>query len=174
MTLAAMTLGGNDAKGDATLAQALLWRNGAKHAATVLLWRRFEFAVFEQLFDDAFHHATTLFNVSHLAATKEHRHLDFVLVLQKVDGPLHLEVDVVFARLGTKAYFLRLRVMRSAALLLALLVFVFAVIHDSANGRTFVRRYFDEIQFGFFCAGQRVFCFKYAELLPILRNHAHR
>ncbi len=59
-----------------------------------------------------------------------------VFVLQETLGLFDFEANIVFTRLGTQTNFLRLAMvsMTLAVFLFALLVLVFAVIHDAANG----------------------------------------
>ena len=83
---------------------------------------------------------------------------------------LHLELNVVFAGLGTEANFLQLNLMRFLVLgrLALLFVLELAVIQNSADGRPLQRRDFDEIQAGVISGAQSVGRRQYAQHLAIL------
>ena len=78
---------------------------------------------------------------------EDDRHDHFVLVLQESTGLVHFEFDVVIARLGSNANFFDFALMDvGLVLFLLLLVFEFAEVHDSTNGRPLIGRHFDQIQ----------------------------
>ena len=113
----------------------------------MLLRRSFDFAVVQQFLDHVLHDASAFLDVSHFTTAKQHGHLDLVLVFEKVLRLLHLETNVVIARLGTKANLLGLGVMSNLARLLHFLVLVLAIIHDSTNRRSIVGSHFHQNQF---------------------------
>ncbi len=76
-----------------------------------------------------------------------HEHPHLVPVPQKLLGILHPINQIVFAYLGGESDFLQFFLMLAGFfLLLALLVFEFAVIHDAAHWGTGVRGNLDQVQ----------------------------
>ncbi len=128
----------------------------------------------KQLLDHTFHNAASFFDVGHLAATKEHRDLDFVFVLEEAHGFLHFEVDIVLACLGPQSNLLRFCVVGTVALFLLLVVFVLAVVHDSANWRPLIGGHFHQIESRFAGQFQGVFCSDNSQLLSVLGNGSNR
>lgn len=101
---------------------------------------------------------------------------DFVAVLQKAARLLDLEVDVVVAGLGTQSNFLELRLVLLRVLRVSLFLFVLelAVIHDSADGRTNIRRDFNEIETGLNGLLQSLAGGNNADDLSVLANDSNR
>src|SRR5690606_11076442 len=64
-----------------------------------------------------------------------------------------------------------MQLLPSLTSLARLLVLVLAVIHDTANRRTRVRRDFDEVQPPFPCHGQSLLDRQDPQLLPLRRDH---
>ena len=84
--------------------------------------------------------------VGHLAALETQRELDLVAFLEELAGVVDLDHQIVVADFRPQAQLLVFAVMCVAFVLpLLLLVFEFAVIHDSANRRLFLRRDFDQV-----------------------------
>ena len=73
--------------------------------------------------------------------------LHLVVVLQKADGFLDLEVDVVFTCLWAHANLFELGLMSFVlGSPLTLVVFELSIVHDSTNGRLGFRSDFDQIE----------------------------
>ena len=146
-----------------SLLATLLGRNRANDASSLLLWRRLQFAVLQEVFDHAFNDATSLGDVGNLATAKHDRDLYSVFMTEKLARLLDLEIDVVLTRLGPQPNFLGLGVVRMAfGLLFILLVFEFAEVHDSTNRWLFERRHLDQIKPTFASNTQRFLCWDYA------------
>lgn len=140
----------------------------------MLLRRRFQFAVLHELVDHVFNDATSLGDVGNLTTTKHDRDLHSVLVTEKLARLLDLEVNVVLARLGPQPNFLGLGVVRMTfGLLLVLLVFEFAEVHDPANRRLFERCHLDQIKSIFASNIQGFFCWNYAQLFAVRIDDSH-
>lgn len=148
-----------------------LRRDCADHAPPMLLRDNLNLAKFGQLLDDILHDAPALLHVRHLASTKDHRHLNLVLVLEEPRRLLHLEADVVFSGLGAKADFLRLGVTLILAGFFLLLVLVLAVVHDAAYGRPLIRSHLDQIEVDFICPVDRFLGGQNTQLLAVLAYH---
>ena len=74
--------------------------------------------------------------MGHLATAEQNRNLDLVFVLEKPNRFFYFELDIVFACFGAYADLFKLRLMRLVLMsTFALLIFEFAVVHDSAYGR---------------------------------------
>jgi len=117
----------------------------------------------------------TLVDVGQFAPTEHDRHDHFVLVLEEATGLIDLELDVVVAGLRTEPDFLDLRVVDVCfVLLLLLLIFEFAEIHDSAHGRLLVGGHLDKVETGFPGPGKSLLCGDDAQLGPLCRDHADR
>lgn len=109
----------------------------------------FDFADVFELLHDLLHHPLTFFDVGHLSAAEHDRHDDLVLVKKKTAGLSNLEIDVVVARLGTKPNLLDLGVMDVGfVMLLFLLIFELAEVHDPANRRLLIRCHLHQIEAG--------------------------
>ena len=90
--------------------------------------------------------------MGHLASPELHDDLDLVALLQEGDDVLLLEVVVVVVGLGPELDRLDLDLVRLLfrdPSLLAQLVLVLAVVHDSADRGTSGGRHFDQIQTAF-------------------------
>ena len=146
----------------------------ANHSLALIHGGRFELADFHELLHDAVHHLLALVDVGQLAATKDDRDDDLVFVFEKALGLLDLEIDVVVARLGAQADFLRLDVMRGLMGLLLFLVLIFAEIHDSANTWPLVGRNLDQIKVGFPGLRNRLIDRQNSELFTSRSNNSHR
>ena len=112
----------------------------------MLFGRFLKFADFQQLFDHAEHDAATFVDMRHLAAAENHRHLNLVLVFQEAYCLLDLESNIVRSRLGPQTDLLGPGGVTVLIGFLLLVVFVFAVIHDSANRWLFVGSHLDQIE----------------------------
>src|SRR6056297_290614 len=85
----------------------------------------------------------------HLAASKTQRHLDLVARLEELEHVAHLDVIVVRVGVGAELDFLDLDgLLLLACLGLAFLLFVLVLseIHDLADRRLRIRRYFHEVE----------------------------
>lgn len=82
-------------------------RNGADHPTWLLGRQTFNFAMLGKHLDDMVHHLAALVDVRVFATAKQHRHLDFVIVLQKANSLLDLEPDIVLAGFRTNANFFK-------------------------------------------------------------------
>lgn len=69
----------------------------ADHFPRLLRRPILDFSEFGKLCNDAFHHFSAFFDVGHFAAPEKHGHLNLVIVLEKANCFLDLEVDVVLA-----------------------------------------------------------------------------
>ena len=127
-----------------------------------------------QHFDDHLHDLAALFDVSHFAASEQHADLDLVLVLQEFFGLANLGANVFVTGLWTQANFLRLGVSLSRVFLLVLVVFEFAVIHDSANWRTFARGDLDKIKSRIAGTLQSIISRNDSELFSVFADNANR
>ena len=123
-----------------------LRRDHANDASAMLLWRCFHFANFAQRLDHHLHDLAAFFDVGHFTTAEQHADLHFVLVLEKFLSLPDLGADVFLTRFGPQPNFLGLGVSLTRVLFLVLVVLVFAVIHDAANRRPLIGRYFDKIQ----------------------------
>jgi hypothetical protein len=85
------------------------------------------------------------------AAAEDDREDDFVFLGQELFGPIDLGHQVVVANFWANAEFFVFAVVRMPLVLpLLLLVLEFAEIHDSADGRLFLRSDLDKIEANFF------------------------
>jgi hypothetical protein len=110
------------------------------------------------LFENHPHHPLPFVDVRQFATPEHDRHDDLVLVLQKTLRLSHLEIDVVFARLGTKPNFLDFCLMDVRAVeFLLLLILELAKVHDPTDGRLLVRSHLDQVEACFASATQRLF-----------------
>jgi hypothetical protein len=122
---------------------------GSKHCDHLLpLLGRWllQLGILGQIRDDVLHHTASFFHVGHFSTTEHDGDLDLVFVLKKPDGLTHFGQHIMVAGLWTQANFLGLRLVRFLTRLFVLFVFVFAEVHDSANGRTLIGRHFHKIQ----------------------------
>ncbi len=88
---------------------------------------------------------------------------------------IHLEADVVLARLGAHADLFDFALVRVPfGLPLLLLVLELAVVHDAAHRRPLIRCHFNEIQIGFAGTGQRFVGADNAQQLAIGGDDPHR
>ena len=127
--------------------RALFRRDSAHDPSTVLRGGNLDFPYFEQLLDDTLHDAPTFLDVCDFTPPKDNGYLDFVFMCQELFGLLDLEFDVVNTGLWAQPDFLGLSMMRvTTGGLLVPLVFVFAVVHDTAHGRSCIWSYFYQIQ----------------------------
>jgi hypothetical protein len=106
--------------------------------------------------------------VGHLTAAKHDRHDDLVFVEEEATSLGDLEFDVVIARFRTEADFLDLGVMNVGfVVLLLLLIFELAEVHDSAHRWLFIRRHLDQIEAGVSRERQGVVCGHDAKLATV-------
>ena len=162
---------GRLAKTDQGIREPSFGSDSTGDTSVLLGGRGFDLSVFQQFLDDAVHDLPSLFNVGHFTASEDDGNLYLVLVLQEAFGLFDLKVDVVRTGLGTQTDFLGLGVVKSLALLLLLVVFVFAVIHDSANGRSLVGSDFNQIETGFTCLTHRLVGGDDPQLTTVISNH---
>lgn len=134
------------------MAGTLLRSDSSDHPFALLQRGLFQLGVFCKLLQNVFHHATPFIHVSHFASTEDDGDLNFVFVLQKTNCLADLGFDVMLTRFGSQPNFFGFGLMSLLAGLLALFVLVFTEVHDSANGRLFIRRDFDQIQARITCA----------------------
>ena len=110
-------------------------------------------------FDNVLHHLSALFDVSHLATTKQNGHLHFIIVLEKTDSLLHLELNVVFARFGSNANLFQFCLMLfTFGGPFTFVVLELSIVHDATNRWLGFGRDFDEIEPVFTGLGQCVGC----------------
>lgn len=151
------------------------WRERAGESAAGLLGRGFHFADVFELLDNQLHDPLAFFDVGHLTAAEDDRHDDFVFVKKESSSLGNLEFDVVIARLGTDSDFLDLRVMNVGfVMLLFLLVFELAEVHDPADRRLFVGRHLDKIEAGVSREREGIVCGDDAELAPVGADNSDR
>ncbi len=136
----------------------------------MLLGRRFDFAVGAERFDHHFHDFVAFFDVSHFAAAEQDTDLDFVFMLQELLGLANLGANIFVTGFGSQADFLGLGVRLTGVLLFVLVVLVFAVIHDSANGGPFVGSDLDKIQAGIASPFERLFGGDNPQLLAVFAD----
>jgi hypothetical protein len=154
---------------------SLLRRNGALHAFAQLLWTRLELAILEQLGKYAFHDLQALFNVGHLSPAENDRDLNLVFMLEKTNSLFELELKIMVPGLGTQADLFQFGLVTGSAaiLLLALLIFVFAVIHDTANRWFLAGSYLNQIQSDFSGSIESRIHIKDSQLLPVFTDYAN-
>jgi hypothetical protein len=92
-------------------------------------------------------HFAAFLNVGQLSTTEHDRDNDLIFVLQKAARLRYLKGDIVLARFGTNANFLRLGVMNvSFGEFLLLLVLELAEVHDAAHRGPLIGSNFHQIQ----------------------------
>lgn len=136
------------------LALSLVRRNGADHFPRLLRRSVLDFSIFRKLLDDAFHHFSAFFDVSHFATPEKHGDLNLVVVLEKANCFLDFEVDVVLASFRADANLFQFGlvsfVLRSP---LTLVVLELTEVHDATNRRLGLGSDFDQVEtliLGFF------------------------
>lgn len=93
------------------------------------------------------HHFAAFIDMCILAAPKQNRNLDLVIVIKKPDRFLDFEADIVLTGFRSNTDFLKLGLVRLVfGLTLFLVVVEFAKIHDSANRRLGVARDFNQVK----------------------------
>lgn len=103
--------------------------------------------MFGKQFDDVFHHLTALFDMSHLATAEQDGDLHLVVVLEKANGLLHLELNIVFTRFRPNTNLFQLcLVLFTFRSPLTLVIFELSIVHDATNGWFRFGRDFDEIK----------------------------
>ena len=113
----------------------------------------------------------------HLPAAVHHRHLHFVAIGQELAGVTRLEVEVVIVDARTILHFLQVNhvlLFLGGARSLGLLELELPVVHDLDDRRPGERRDFHEIQAPFMRSGQGFIDRQYAQLVAVVRDHAHR
>ena len=132
---------------------------------------------FRHLFDDTqliqisrhpFQQVETQFLMGKFTPTVTQGYFHLVAAFQKL--PEFSDLGLVVAFLGTRTEldFLDLNLLLlflSSLLLLVGFEFIFAVIHDSANGRLCIRRHFDQIKSRLLRHGKGFGCFYYTDLV---------
>ena len=104
-----------------------------------------DLAKFAERFDDHRHDLSTLVDMSHFAATELNAYLHLVFMLQELFRLADFGANIFFACLGTQSDFFGLGMCVTRVLFLVLVVFEFAVIHDSANRWSLVGSDFDKV-----------------------------
>ena len=128
-----------------------------------------------ELLEDVPHDTLPLVDMGQLATAEHHRDDHLVLVLQESLGLIHLELDIVLARLGTETDLLDPRVVDVGfVLFFLLLILELAEIHDSADGGLFVWSDLDEIEPRLACPGHRLVGGDDSELPTFGGDHADR
>ena len=129
-----------------------------------------------QLPDNFLQHLTTAVVVRVFAAPEDDVELNFVFVRQEFASLLDLEVNVVLTDFWSKTNFLELNLMgfRRSRMLLLLLVFKLAVVHDSADGRALVGRNLNKIQTDFKGCSLGIRGRNDPQHLSFLVHHPHR
>ncbi len=151
---------------------ALLRGDRADDSSALLRNRRFDFADVFQLIDDHLDHTATLVNVDDFATTKHHGDLDLIPTGQEGPRLLDLEPDIMVSRFGSQADFFGPGVMDLAVVVLfALLVLVFAVVHDAANGRLLVGGHFHQVQATLLGNLHRLFGRQDTQLFAFIRDN---
>ena len=112
----------------------------------MLLRTRFHFAKLAKRFDHHRHDLMAFLDVGHFTSAEQDADLHFIFVLQELFRPTDLRANVFFPGLGAKTNFLGLGMRLTSVLFLVLVVLILAVIHDSADRRSLVRRHLDKIQ----------------------------
>jgi hypothetical protein len=124
-----------------------LRREDHHDAATVHLRLLFQLCDAIQVFDQTLDQLVAFVDVGVFAASENDRKDDLILLFQEFLRPVDLGHEIVIANFRAQAEFLVLTVVRMALMLpLLLLVLEFAVIHDTANGRLFLRRHFHKVE----------------------------
>ena len=114
-------------------------------------------------FDDRLHHLSAFVDVSILATTKQHRYLNFVVVLQKPDRFFDFEADVVLTSFGANTNFFQLGLMRFVfGLTLLLFVIEFSKVHNPTDWRFRIAGHFDQVKPRFTSLFQSVIGWNYA------------
>ena len=92
--------------------------------------------MFGKLLDDALHHFSTFVDMSVFATAEQDCHLNFIVVLEKVDRLLDLEVNIVVTGFWSDANLFQLGLMSLALLAFLLLVVLeLTEVHDAADRR---------------------------------------
>ena len=139
------------------LARLLVGSDGADHAARLLRGSALDFSMFGKHFDDVIHDLAAFIDVRVFATSEQHRHLDFVIVIEKADCLFDLKSNIVFARFGSNSNFLKLGLMRLVfGLTFFLVVVELTKIHDPANRWFCIAGNFHQIQANCFRFFQRV------------------
>ena len=124
------------------------------------LRRLLQLGEFFELFGEPLDQLVAFVDVGVFAAAEDHAKDHLVFLSEEFLRAIDLRHEVVVADLGAHAELFVLAVVRMAFVLpLLLLVFEFAVVHDPANGRLFLRCNFDEVEADFAgtCKGIRGF-----------------
>ena len=140
----------------------------------MLLRSGFEFTELFQLLNDVFHDLTPFFDVGILSSAEHHGNLDFVLVFQEANRLLHLEVDIMFTRLGAQANLFGLRSMTVLILFLLLIVFVLTKVHNTTDGRSLIRCDLNQIEAHFASLGECVVSFDNSQRRAVIADDAER
>ncbi len=119
----------------------------AGDSLALLLRRRLDLAHFVERSNHIVDQLSTFVDVRDLAASEYDRDDDLILVAKKPARLIELEVDVVLSGFWPEANLLNLALMRVGfAVLLLLLIFELAEIHDSANRGSLAGRNLDQVQ----------------------------
>jgi hypothetical protein len=114
--------------------------------------------------------------VNTLTPAEEHGELHLVSVLQERPGVIHLYLAIVRVGLRAKTDLLQDDHVSPLGGFLSLLPIVleFAVVHDTADGRSLHGRYFDEVQSGLTRQAQGLIDGDDTQLLLVLVNYPNR
>ena len=130
----------------------LAWRQNHDHLTPFHLRHLLNRSVILKIGSDSLDLPHSDLLVRHFATTETQCNFDLILFLQEASHVAQLDLVIVFVSAWTKLDLLDLNLLLLELLLvlsLLFLVFEFAVIHDSANGRLSVRTDLDQIHSGF-------------------------
>lgn len=102
--------------------------------------------MFGKQFDHFIHDFAPFFDVGVLATAKHDGDLNFVAMFEKTNRLFDLKFDIVLTGLWSQANLFGFDLVRFGLFLFALFVLVLAVIHNSANGRSFIGGDFNEVE----------------------------
>jgi len=135
----------------------------------------FDLADVFEFFDNVIDDFPAFFNVREFSSAEDHGDHDLVFVGEEGPSLIDLEGDIVIASLRSNSDLLDLAVVRVAfGQPLLLLILEFAVVHDPANRRPFIRRDFDQIEFRLASARKRFLGRHDAQQFSVAGNDSHR
>lgn len=154
---------------------ALFGRDHHHHLPAFEFRHRFDFARVGHIGGDTVQQFQPQFLVRHLAATESQGDLDLVTLIQEFHHRAHFHLIVIGVCAGTEFDFLDLDdLLLFARFSLALLglIFVFAKVHNLANGRFRIWRNFHQIQTSLFGHGHGHAGGDDTDIFPICANQA--
>ncbi len=119
------------------------------HISPFLLGRKLHYGDVFQFQRDSFQHLLSEFRVGHFTATKHHECLDFAAGFDELTDMARLEIEIMFVNLRAITHLLHLEGMLfflGQLIFFGQLVFQFAIIKDTADGRSTGRRNFDQVK----------------------------